>query len=82
MQPIQAKGQWVYPHLPMYMLRAMRLKALEHYIDKRRHSIAATIQGRQKLAEGRKTRDWQKTSLPSPLVAAEIRLYMIGEGRG
>ena len=45
MRPREVKGEWVYPH-STDVLAAAHLQLIEHYIQKRRHTIAQTVEGR------------------------------------
>ena len=75
-RPKEVKGEWVYPHTAD-VLRAAGLQTLEHYIDKRRHTIATTIQGRPILEECRRAE--RLTGTPLRLNWWKQRLDYTGE---
>ena len=86
MMPKEEKGEWIYPHTAD-VLAAAHLQPIQYYIQKRRHTIAQTIEGRLILEECRGTERrrgtqprlywWgQKFDLP------ERRIYSDGDGGG
>ena len=74
--PKLIKGEWVYPHFAN-VLQAAGLGTLEHYINKRRHTIANTIRGRSILDECRGAE--RATSIPRHLNWWQQRLNYSGE---
>ena len=50
MRPRKVKGEWVYPH-SADVLTTAHLKTIEHYIQKRRHTVYNTIWDRDVLKE-------------------------------
>ena len=52
MRPRKVRGEWVYPH-SADVLAAAHLQTIEHYTQKRRHTVHNTIQSRDVLKECR-----------------------------
>jgi hypothetical protein len=86
MVPREEKGEWVYPH-SADVLAAAHLQPIEHYIQKRRHTIAQTIGGRKILEECRGAERrrgtqprlyWWDQNFDLP----EMRIYSDGKGGG
>ena len=50
MRPKQVKGVWVYPHSED-VLAAAHLQPINYYIQKRRHTVAQAVEGRDILRE-------------------------------
>lgn len=52
MRPWKVKGEWQYPH-SADVLAAAHLQLIEYYVQRRHHTVARTIEGREILEECR-----------------------------